>query len=410
MLNRLWSFLTGYLILIVEGKNLEKLINMAISRGLYVWDVRWIDEQRAKVKVRLNGVNALRHIARRSQNRFKIVGKGGLPFKIAKIKKRKMLTAGAVLSLAVVYMLSSFIWFVEVRGNKKLPDQKIVQIAAEAGLGMGTVKLGLDKDMVEKYIRNEIPELSWVGVKIEGTRAIIEVAEKTIIVPEDTSIANIVAKKDGLIKELLVLAGKGMVQEGATVKKGDLLISGTIMPDMPSTDVTQQEQEQEQKSVGETKYVRARGLVRAQVWYDGYGECKLRNEGVKRSGKTSQVTGIRIFGKELVLKGSQKVPFRNYEEITDAKSLPIWRNIHLPVEFVTTNYYEVVRYRDIISVSDAKNIAVKQALEDAKGQLPQGAKIAGEITEELPGDPNLIRVKVIVEAIEDIGQVQTFKP
>lgn len=408
MLNRLWSFLTGYLTLIVEGKSLEKLINMAISRGLYIWDVKWIDQNRAKIKVRLNGIKSLRHIARRSQNSFKITGKGGLPFKIARMKKRKMLLAGAILSLVLVYLMSSFIWFVDVKGNKKVTTRRIINIAANAGLGTGTVKFGLDKDKIEKYIRNEIPEISWVGVRIVGTKAIIEVAEKIIIPPADNSPANVVAKKDGLIKELLVLTGKGMVNEGSMVKKGDILISGIIKPEVTSEE--QQGEAQEQAPEGIIKYVRAKGLVRAKVWYEGYGECELVSQGVRRNGKMAQLLSIRMFGREMVLRGSKKPPFRNYEQVTDCKRISIWRNIIVPVELVTTNYYEVSRYRDIISISDAKAKAKEKALADARGKLPRDAKVVSEVTEEISSGSNKVKIKVILEANEDIGEIEAIKP
>lgn len=411
MLTRFWSFLTGYVSLVVEGKSLEKLINMAVGRGLYLWDVKWLDQDKARVKVRLNAVKSLRHMARRTKSRFRITGKGGLPFRIARMKKRKLLLAGAVLSVLLVYLMSSFIWFVEVKGNKKLPAEKVINAAEHAGLAMGTLKMGLDKDKIERYIKNAVPEVAWVGVRITGTKALIEIAEKVIVPPVDNSPADVVAERDGLVRELLVLSGKPAVHEGDMVKQGDVLITGVIKPE-PKPEEEQGLPVPEQLLPPQAiKFVRAKGIVRAKVWYDGYGECRLVDIGTKRTGRKTEVLSIRISGKQLIVKGPKSSPYPEFAITEQIKKLPEWRNIILPVEIVTTNYYEVKKYRDIIGISRAKSIAEKNALAVAKSKVPVDARIVKEITEEIPDrGSNLVRIKVIIEAVEEIGCLKPLKP
>ncbi|HWI55356.1 MAG TPA: sporulation protein YqfD [Desulfobacteria bacterium] len=409
MLSRLWSFISGYLTLTVEGKGLERLINMAVSRGLYIWDVKWIEPGKATVKIRLNGIKALRHMARRSKCRFHIAEKGGLPYGVSLFRKRKMLLGGAILSIILIYMMSSVVWFVEVKGNKKLPSEKILRTAEEAGLAMGTLKMGLDKDRIEKYMRNEIPEAAWVGVSITGTKAVIEVAEKIILPVPDSSPANVVAKKDGLVQDLLVLTGKAAVSEGATVKKGDLLISGIIAPEIKPEEAKQDSSQPEQPQT--IKFVRAKGIVRAKVWYEGYGEALLIDQGTRRTGRKTEVLSVRLPGKEIVIRGPKALSYKDFVKIEKVKTLPAWRNLRIPVELVTTNYYEVHGYRDIIGMSDAKKIARQRAFAAARASLPAEAKIVGEVTEEIPArGTGVIRVKVLIEALEDISQVEPLKP
>jgi len=408
VLTRLWSFLTGYVSLVVEGKSLEKLINMAVSRGLYLWDVKWLDQDRARVKVRLNAVKSLRHMSRRTKSRFRIVGKSGLPFRIARMKKRKFLLAGAVLSVILVYLMSSFIWFVEVKGNKSLRAGQVIKAAEDAGLAMGTLKFGLDKDKIEKYIKNAVPEVAWVGVRITGTKALIEIAEKVIVPPVDNSPADLVAERDGLVQQLLVLNGKPVVKEGDMVKQGDVLITGVMKPEPKPGE---QPETPELVPPRPVKFVRANGIVRAKVWFDGYGECRLVDTGTKRTGRKTEVLSIRVAGKQIILKGPKSPPYLEFAINEDIKKLPAWRNIKLPVEIVTTDYYEVEKYRDIIGMTRAKAIAEENALAVAREKIPADARIIKEITEEIPDrGTNLVRSKVIIEALEDIGNVKPLKP
>ncbi|WP_418790686.1 sporulation protein YqfD [Phosphitispora sp. TUW77] len=408
MLARLWSFITGYVLLVVEGKNFEKLINMAVSRGIYLWDVKWTDSGKASVKLRLNGIRALRHIGRRTGCRFKIVGRGGLPFRIAGMKKRKVLLSGAVMSVLAIYLLTSFVWFVEVKGNVNIPRERLLKTAEEAGLSMGTLKKGLDKDSVEKYLRNEIPEVSWVGIRVTGTKAVIEIAEKVIIPPADNSPANVVALKDGLIREILVLRGRPAVIEGDMVKKNDILITGVIAPE------PEQDEENDSKSDNEkvlpVELVRARGIVRASVWYEGYGECRLVDTGVRRTGKKVQTLSIRAFNKEFVIKGPKSILFQSYVTDTNVKRIYEWRNLSIPVELITMNYYEVESYRDIIGITQAKKIARERALASVTAKLPFNARILKEVSEEIPArGSNVVRVKYVLETVEDIGRIQPLK-
>jgi len=73
-----------------------------------------------------------------------------------------------------------------------------------------------------------VNSLSWVAVEVHGVVALVKVVEKDPLAMPDfpTPPADIVAAKDGFIVSLIALRGTPAVQEGATVKKGDLLIRG----------------------------------------------------------------------------------------------------------------------------------------------------------------------------------------
>lgn len=111
MLMKFWSFVIGYVTLLVEGAGLEKFLNMAVSRGIYLWDIVWLDPQKIRLKVRISAIRALRHIARRTHCRFHIQAKEGLPFTAARFKKApddgaggRRLSAGPV-SYVIFYLV-----------------------------------------------------------------------------------------------------------------------------------------------------------------------------------------------------------------------------------------------------------------------------------------------------------------
>lgn len=410
---KFWSFIAGYVILLVEGSGLEKFVNMAVTRGIYLWDIVWLDPRKIRLKVRISGVRALRHIARRTGCRFHIQAKEGLPFAAARLKKRQMLVLGAVVCLLGLYLMSSFIWFIEIEGNKQVSKEDILKSAEIAGLQMGTFKNNVNTDEVSRLMLTDLPGLSWVGVEIRGTKAIIRVAEKTIKEPVDDAPAHIVAVKAGLVEEVLVLAGMPVVREGDTVNAGEILISGIVQPVAPP------EQQPEGNSPGELeegrqelpqpRYVRAQGIVRARIWYEGYGESPVLSTGTRKTGRQARSVSIKILDKEIFLKGTPQGAFQSFERVQKVKRLPVWRNIRIPVEIVTTDYYETRAFREELGYGKALAAAKSAARAQISRQLPRGAKILSESNEEInTGDRNLVRVKVLTETLEEIGSVKAI--
>lgn len=406
---RLMSFLFGHVSLVVRGEALEKFINMAASRGIYLWDITRVGADKVRIKVRLSGVKPLRHIARETRCRFKIGNRQGMPFVIERMKKRKMMVFGAIIFLALLYMLSSFVWFIEVDGNQKIAKEEILITAKQAGLAPGVVKWNIDPVVVERAIKDKLPTVAWTGVYIKGTKARIEIVEKKM--PdgvEDGQPAHIVAKKAGLVKDILVLSGNPVVKEGDTVALGQVLISGEILP----------EENFEPSALGEPepiempRFVHAKGIVKAKVWYEGYGEGQLVEVGQRASGRQIELICMKIAGKEIILKGPRKIPYEKYQTEEQVKSIPSWRNISLPVEVNIVQYMELVDYREERTRAQAHQLAEQKALKAIDEKLPEDAKVLEQRVEriETGQKEQLIRVRVFVEALEEIGVEKPFQP
>ncbi len=391
------SYLMGYVIILVEGDSPEKFINLALGNGVVLWDITSIGKDRLLVKVRLSAVRTLRQVARKTHCRFWIQKRMGIPFLYLRIKRRKSMALGIVIFVLGLYFLSSFVWFIEVTGNRHYSSAEVLGVAAEAGLKQGVLKKQLKPKIIEKVIQECLPDVSWVGVTVKGTKVVVETVEKAQVKKEkNENHAHVIAKKTGIVKEILVINGQAVVREEDTVVPGQILISGTP---------------EQGQSAGEAKkplYVHAKGIVSARVWYNGYGEAYLKEKGQRYTGRTATRLILKIGFKELRINPSG-IPFTKYKKEVMIKKLPSWRSFKLPVELIKQKYYELENYESVLSREEARQKAWQKAWAKVKKQIPEQAGIIRQETEEIAGkQEELVRIRILVETKEDIGLEKTF--
>jgi len=405
IMRKIWAYIFGYLSLMVKGPHPERFINLAFTRGVYLWDLNWTSPDTLILKVYANSFRVLRHLARQSGCRIRIRKKRGFPFLINRFRRRRMLLFGGFIFVLLLYILSSFIWTLDIEGTKRISENKIRSLAAEQGLKPGNFRYQVDRDQVVNHLLRELPEISFAEVKV-GPRSRIRIVEK-VRVPKVQGNCHIVAKKDGVIDTVLALTGQPMVKEGDLVKKGQIIISGAIYPPEPEPDPNNQKPPAPQKPV---RYVQAQGVVYARVWYRFYGEAPRDEVVEEETNRTVRIYCIRLAGKEITIKGPDQIPYKYYRTKTSRSRLPQWRNIKVPVEFVTIEAEEIKRVRFQRSFDEAKKLAADRARDQAVKKLPKGAEPVSRQYKVIgTKDDDPVRVLLTVETKEEIGVARPFQ-
>jgi len=404
------AYLAGYLVLTISGDDPEAFLNLALARGLRLWDIARTGKDQIRAKMPVGEYRVLRPLARASHCRVRIVDKRGLPFFSRRLQGRQLLLAGFFFFLLAIYILSAFIWVVDVQPEKGplrrvTPDQVIAAARAE-GLKPGTWKSSVDVRNLERSLERRLPQLAWVGVSFHGTRAAIKIVERAVAPAGDDyeAPASIIAAKDGVIKQILVMSGEGRVAAGDTARKGEILISGLILP--PEPEKKPDEPGQQQQPRPEPRLVRARGIVRARVWYEELKEINRRQVQEQATGRQQQALIIKAPGHQYVLRGPAAPPYSQYRQENKVYALPSWRNILPRVELIIRTYAEVRVQEQQLGYEEAVRAAGREALADLKARLPGGVTVAGEKVLPLSGaGEQVVRVRAWVETEEDIGQV-----
>lgn len=403
MSNNIFNQVGGIITVCLKGKHLEKIINLAMSRGIYIWDIKKDQDWELTFKIRSSALQALQTIAEENNYELNVVRKQGFPFFKGRIKRRIGFLGGAFLFTFALYIMSSFIWFIQVTGNDKITTEQILLACNKNGVFPGAFKKSFTRNEVEEEILRQIPELSYIEINIRGVKADIKVVEKILPQGGITGPCHIVAAKDGVVEDILVLEGQAVTKIGAAVNKGDILISGIVIPQKNDEFISNLETDNQYYL---PTAVRARGTVKARVSYGGYGECELYSENRTLTGTQSSQVAFETSRKRYVLLGEKNNPYENAIEETNKKIL------HTPWgewAVVKTVYKEQNIQEIKYSEKDALAIATERAREnlasEANGELPENVKIS---ILSRPSD-NIVRVKALLETVEDIALAQPLQ-
>lgn len=395
MANKLFNQVSGMIAVSLKGKNTERIINMALTRGIFLWDVRQTVDG-IDCRVRNSAYEALKNIAEGNDFEITVTERQGLPFYKNLVKRRLGFVVGALIFIMALYLMSSFIWFVNISGNHNVSKNRIMLTAAKYGVYQGAAKWHFTRSEVESAMMRDIAELSYVQIDISGVRANIKVVEKILPRKDITGPCHMVAQKDGVVEDVLVLEGEANTSPGKVVGKGDILISGVIFPKVEVDEAGKPEENTEAYEV------RARGVVKARVWYEGYGECRIRNEKKVDTGRKNTVLYLETPWRNFLLKGAREANYPLYTSKTSRTtfSTPVGK-----FGFYRIKIKEQAIHSTEHSEEQAVEIARNRAMQVLTKKMGEAQKITDSRVDILssPSDP-ILRVKVGVETIEDIAE------
>lgn len=389
LLLKIWNYVRGYVIIIIEGYFLEKFVNICMHRCILLWDIVRRSETSMELKLSIKGFKMLRPVARKTKCRVRIKEKRGLPFVFNRYRKRKAFVAGAALFFILINIMTSFIWSIEITGNENLKTEYLESILKSKGIKTGVLKYGINTKNVVEELMLELRELSWISIEIKGTKLKAQVRER-LPAPEIIPLnepCSIIASKDGLISRIIVKEGMETVRQGDTVKKGQELISGKL-PIRNEKD--------------KYRLVHAIGTVEARTWYEGI--CPVDTEIVekKRSGRQYGDYSLIVLNKKIDIFNRKK-GYQYYEKDELKKILTIGSDMVLPFGLIKNTYYEIILETTEIEYEEAMDRAADKAYEDAMEKVPEDAKVLDtETTFEDNASYGQI-ARVTVECIEDIG-------
>ncbi len=220
----------GYVRFECLGGFQEKFISDLIKENIQLFEIK---QEKGKLSA-LAYPKDYEFIARtavKNKVRIKAEERRGIYFFLRRYRKRWGLIVGGFCGLALILIMSQFVWDIRVSGNVTVSENEILNVLQKEGLSPGVGKFSFDTRICELSTENAIEELSWISVEREGSRVYVKVGEavrnEEPDIPVDTP-CNIIADCEGQLISAIVHRGKLMTNVGSGVRKGQVLVSGTV--------------------------------------------------------------------------------------------------------------------------------------------------------------------------------------
>lgn len=382
----LMYYILGYVNVVVEGFFIERFINMCISKKIFFWKTNRRKSTLFSANIGVSNYREVVKIAKKCQCKIKIIKKRGIPFILNRYRKRKIFAITLGVIVIAIFVVSNFIWNIDITGVDETKQREILEIIQSDGVDIGKYKNKIDLQNLINKIRIAREDVAWVGMEIKGTNLIVKVVEadkKPDIINED-EYCNIVASKDGIITKIEAQNGTPAVNVGDTVKKGEVLVQGWI-----------------EGKYTDNRFVHAEGQVMAKVWYSEkekvyYNQSYENQTGNKEKKYSLNINNFKINFFKTLSK------FENYDTISTIKKLKITSNFYLPIEIVVNENFEKQQNQVVYDKNEAKEVGIKNLKNKLEEQIHNKENISNIYINTNETD-EYIEVEVIYEVLESIG-------
>ncbi len=363
MLLILLRYIFGYVKAEVYGFAPERFMNLIIKNDVVIWDVESTEQGYIFYTGRKN-LMKMKPYLQKTNMKIRLLKKYGLPYFLKQHKKRAAFLVGFLLFCVMVYVLSLFIWEVKVTGEDKLVADSLLKVIEEQYVPLGTVKSKVDCSKLEESLRKDFDEISWISCELKGTSLTVYLEEGMApkIQTEDSKTGDLVAAKDAVLTKMITRQGTPVVKVKDTVKKGDILISGTIYIYDDNNEVM------------ETSYVAADGDVYGKTTeeYEDYVDLKYYKKIYQGKAKTH----ITFYFLDYCLTPYiPKMDAENYDSYTQIHKARIFDNFYLPFGYKTVKRTAYTLEQQEYTEEEAKKLLETRLSKKLKGFEEKGVEI-----------------------------------
>ena len=350
--------------------NPDRILNIFWNRNINIYKINKKNISTIRLDIDYINYEEVCEVIQTLGGKISIVKRRGFIFWLRNMRGKISLVVGLMLFLVVIFLLSNYVWAIDINVQENISPFEIRQQLKEIGIKPGMAKSDIVVEDIEKKLENANSEILWLRVRVEGSTLNVTIEEKINPPTEwNGQYGNLVATEDGEVVKVYTYAGRSAVKQEQMVKKGDVLIEGIDGKE------------------GQEYIIAPRGIVIANTFYEKTMQLKLTGTKLERSGERETEYYISIFGKKIYLKKAIK-DFKEYDRIEKSGKI-----------FNEVVYYERIEKEVDITEEEVEKIAIESLEESLKKDLTRDSKVVDKIVKkQLDSDGNLtIKVVFVVE-------------
>ncbi len=336
-------FMRGYVRFTVSGRYPERFINISLRNKLRLWSVTG-DGGRLTACMYMRDYLSVRRYARGSGVRLRVTERRGLPTLLRKYSDRTGLVIGAAAFVLTVFVMSLFIWSIDVTGLGRISESEMRAMLRERGVFIGAFRPTADYESACRSIMLADRRVGWMAINVDGSYASVEIKEESPSPKvEDIRIpCNVKARRDGRILRINAEQGKTLLKEGSGVVGGQLVVSG-VMED----------------ALGGVRFVRAQAQIIAETDYHAGFQIPKAILTRRPTDEVRTRYSADLFGMTLPLTVGS-VSTVEYLE-SEVEDVPAPLDVRLPAGILTYRLYGVEPSEERLNPRSAEELLTKEA-------------------------------------------------
>ena len=369
----------NYYLIKISGKDVNRFIRKLYNNSIYMDYIEWFDKC---VYIKINKENYQKLLKIKTIYEVKTVRLYGFIKLIDIFKRHNIFIITFLIGLLYLLMLSNIIFDVDVIHSKKEIRNIVYEELKHYGITKyHFVKTYNEKEKIEVNILNKYKDkIEWIEINRIGTKYEIRLEERIIKEPKnEQDVRNITAKKDGIILKIESTKGEIIKKINDYVKKGDIIISGSIT-----------------KNDEVKNMVAAEGNVYAEVWYKTTIDMPYYYKEEKNTGKSHKVLKLRIINKDIYFLNLNK--YKTYKEY----NIISLKNNLLPIRLCISKEKETNLYERLYSNEEAIKVAKELSYKKMKEGLKEEEKILKQKVIETNEYENYVNVVIFYKVYENI--------
>ncbi len=134
---------------LVTGEQVLRFVNLCRNNGI---ELRHLERKEDAIQMEMDAKNfkKLRPLVRKTHVKIHILNRQGPAFFFYRHKRRWWFLFGAAACAGIIYVLSLFIWQIDIDGNSKYTDALILQALAQMNVRTGCRKSEIDLPGIEE--------------------------------------------------------------------------------------------------------------------------------------------------------------------------------------------------------------------------------------------------------------------
>ena len=148
-----------------HAKIMERFINLCRNNKICIWSLS-DSEKCFYIYTYLNQIDDVENVCKKCGVRSEIINEQGIPAFIRHTLKKQYLLSGVIIGFMITRLCAMFLWNIDISGNYTYSDNELLECLDGWNIHTGTKISKIQCKELEKAIRLEYDDISFVSAQI----------------------------------------------------------------------------------------------------------------------------------------------------------------------------------------------------------------------------------------------------